>query len=803
MSNTSDKKKKRRLARQRRQAENSRRQATRGDQVESRIDQCLDEVLRLVKAGQGDAAIDSARALTQQQPESWRAWNLLGTVQDHVRKVEDAEDSFRKVTELAPERGEGWRALAKLAGSRGDTEQAQDYLLRAGEASQQDAALLADMARTFLISQNVPQAVEQIEQAIQLAPEDPDVLNILGLVRQQQGRTEDAALAFCQAAERRENFVDALANLGECLRSLGQLDQAEEILSKTLELDPEHKNALGMMGLLKSTQGDKEASIPFLQEALKRNPRYKLFRLQLARNLASTGSFEEAFENLEYLAETMPTAPEPLLEKAAVHALLADTPKARETCARVLKIDPGNITAQIRSAMALPQVCDSNEEIAWHRENLESTLDRLLQQDLPHLERPLEDFPHAMFYLTYHGYNNRDINIKISELYRRLFPMANYVSPNLANLKRLREPGTRIRVAFVSKNFSNHTIGRLTLGLMQQINRQRFEVSCYTFPSPPDEYREKFIEAADHFEILPGDGDEACQKLAAAQPDLIFYPDIGMDPVTYHLAHTRLAPVQCVTWGHPVTTGISTVDYYMSNVGMDSEASREHYSENLQILDNPFFCYHRPPLLSEGVNKQLLGLPEDFRLYLCPQTLFKFHPDFDQMLGGILRRDPKSLLLLVKLGQESWRERLVARFARTMPDVHRRILWLPRMSAFKFMHFFRLGDVVLDPYRFGSGNSSLEALAMGAPFVTCPDPYLRTRATSTYFQRMGVTDCITSSPEEYIEKAVQIANNPDYRNELSGRILDRSKVLFDNLDAVRELEGWFETTVLRHADSTP
>lgn len=799
MSNTSDKKKKRRLARLQKKKHRSVRSLQKQGEAEQRVEETLQRVIQLVNEGAGSEAAEVAATLTEQQPTSWRAWNLLGTVQDHIHEFEKAEASFRRVTELAPEQPEGWRSLGKLLNNRGESDAAQECLAQAVKHVESNHAVLIEMARSNLVQQKTEQAVIQIEQAYQLAPEDPDVLNILGLVRQQQGQMEEAALAFCQAAERRENFTDALANLGECLRHLGQIEQAEQILKKTLELDPKHKNALGMMGLLLSGKGQKQASIPYFEEALRLNPRYKLFRLQLARNLASDNRIDESLEHLETLCEMIPDAPEPLVEKAAIYAMLSDTEQTRAYCEKALKIQPDYLPAQIRGALALPQVCLSNEEIQWHRQHLEATVDRLLAEDTPTQERPLEDFPHALFYLTYHGYNNCEINQKLSKLYRKLYPSANYVAPAQADLTRHRNGKSRIRIAFVSKNFSNHTIGRLTVGLLQKLDREKFEVACYTFPSEPDEFRQKFIEASDHFEILPGDGEDASVVLGHAQHDIIFYPDIGMDPVTYHMAHTRLAPIQCVTWGHPVTTGISTMDYYLSNEGMDSPETQSHYSEELVVLKNLFFYYERPPLLSEDISKELLGLPEDFRLYLCPQTLFKYHPDFDAMLGGILRKDPKSLILMLKLGHESWRQRLLQRFEHSLPDVHKRIVWLPKMTAFKFMHLFRLGDVVLDPYKFGSGNSSLEAMAMGAPFVTCPDEFLRTRATSTYYQRMGITDCITSTPEEYVDKAVEIATNPEYRNELSDRILKRSKILFENIDAVHELENWLVATVQRHA----
>lgn len=799
MSNTSDKKRKRRLARQKRQQKSRQHHAARADAAAVRVEETLQLVTQLLNEGQGQKAVEVAGGLTREQPESWQAWNLLGTIQDHILQVEEAEESFRKVTQLNPDRYEAWRSLAKLLSNRGEVEEAKKCLQEATKTGSHSAPVYAEMARTLLIAQKTDEAAVQIEKAVELAPEDPDVLNILGLVRQQQGQIEEAALAFCHAAERRQNFVDAIANLGECLRHLGQPDQAEAMLAKVLELDPKHKNALGMMGMLKAEQGFKEESIPYLKAALELNPRYKLFRLQLARNQCTLGHFDESFENLDILSNQMPDAVEPLMEKAGVHAILADVESTRAVCKRVLEMEPDHVGAIIRSALALPQICESNQQIDECRQRLEETVDQLLARpELETMDRPLEDFPHAIFYLTYHGKNNRVVNKKLSQLYRRLFPKANYVAPSMPDLKRLQQPGSKIRLGFVSKNFANHTIGRLTLGLLAKLDRNRFEVNAYTFPQREDDFRKRFIESTDHFEILPPDPDDASQVLTAQQPDILFYPDIGMDPITYHMAHHRISPIQCVTWGHPVTTGISTMDYYMSNEDMDSAESQEHYTEKLEVLKHPFFYYERPGLLSEQVSKELLGLPEDFRLYLCPQTLFKFHPEFDQMLAGILRKDPKSLILLVKLGHEAWRQKLLARFAKSMPDVHKRIVWLPRMSAFKFMHLFRLGDVVLDPYRFGSGNSSLEALAMGAPFVTCPDQHLRTRATSAYFKRMGVMDCVAETPEEYVDKAVYIATHPEYRADLCKRIMEGADVLFQNEAAVTELENWFEAAVERH-----
>lgn len=805
MAQRNEQKKKRRQQRLTRQSEyelrsaNQRHSETKGHLA---IDAALAQVTTLINQGQGPEAVQLAEALTQSRGEDWRAWNLLATIQSHLRQDLAAEATFRKVTQIAPQQREGWHGLGKMLSNRHANQEAQACLAKAVALGSAEVGLITDLARTFLIAGNLEQAAKHAQLAVSLAPKNPEALNILGLVLQQEDKLEDAAIAFCHAATERENFADALANLAECLRVLGRLEEAEEILTQTLEIEPQHGNALGFMGLLQSSLGEKEKACEFLQQAIDRNPRYRLFRLQLARNQASVGWPALALQNVDHLLldSDVEQRCELLLEKAGFYSLFADSKNARACCAEVLSHQTGNLRAELKSALAIPQVNLDWDEIHWHRQHLDAALDQVLNRTVPPQNHRMDEFPNAHFYLTYHGLNNCQINQKLSRTFRHVSPEVNYINPQLADLSRLAHPGSKIKLAFVSKNFSNHTIGRLMLGLLGQIDRQKFEVNCFAFAGKQDEYRQKFIASSDNFGLLPADSMKAAEVLSNAQPDLLFYPDIGMDPLTYQLAHCRIAPIQCVTWGHPVTTGISTIDYFLSSEGMDSQASCAHYSEKLVVLKHLFFYYERPPLLSHEITKNLLGLPESFHLYLCPQTLFKYHPEFDAMLAGILRQDANGLILMVKLGNEAWREKLLARFAQTMPDVHQRIVWLPKMSAFKFQHLFRLGDVSLDPYRFGSGNTSLEAFAMGTPIVTCPDQFMRTRVTAACYQRMGVMDAVAETPEDYVEKAVKIAKDRELREHLSRRISDQAEMLFCNKAAVRELENWFESTVQTFAE---
>src|SRR5205814_9021898 len=199
-----------------------------------------------------------------------------------------------------------------------------------------------------------------------------------------------------------------------------------------------------------------------------------------------------------------------------------------------------------------------------------------------------------------------------------------------------------------------------------------------------DETARRIRAASDRALMVPGALEAARTAIAGLELDVLFYQDIGMDPFTYFLAFSRLAPVQCTSFGHPDTTGIAAMDYFVSSELFEGANPREHYSERLALLHGAgtLAYYYRPRVAPGG--RDDFGLPAGASLYLCPQTLFKFHPDFDEILGGILRADPQGRLVLIEAEARAMRERLQARFRAALPDVADRNLFVPRQTGDNF-----------------------------------------------------------------------------------------------------------------------
>jgi predicted O-linked N-acetylglucosamine transferase (SPINDLY family) len=445
---------------------------------------------------------------------------------------------------------------------------------------------------------------------------------------------------------------------------------------------------------------------------------------------------------------------------------------------------------RIRAAVRVPGFCDSVAEIQELRAELLNRVEALLAQGPLHVADPIRDIALTPFYLAYHGMNDRELMTAIARLIRRAYA------------GRSPEPGRRqrtgrIRIGFVSRHFYAHSIGRLNLGAIAHLPRDKFEVTVYALESRADPAADAIRAAADHYADCGGMTLRETEEFIARQEqDVLFFTDIGMEPRSYFLAFSRLAPVQCVTWGHPDTTGIDTLDHFISAEAIETADATHHYSENLVRLKSFFLQdYAKPAVDGAMKSPEHFGLKPGRNVYLCPQTLFKLHPDFDAAMAAILRNDGGGEIVLLEGQYRQWGERLRRRFARTMPDVAARVRFLPRMPWHDLLCLTAHADVVLDTFHFGGGNTTCEALAVGTPVVALPASYLRGRLTLGCYRRMEITDCLADTPAAFVACANRLAQDRAWRAEVQRKIGAAADTLFYQRAPITELAEFLEHAV--------
>jgi predicted O-linked N-acetylglucosamine transferase (SPINDLY family) len=273
--------------------------------------------------------------------------------------------------------------------------------------------------------------------------------------------------------------------------------------------------------------------------------------------------------------------------------------------------------------------------------------------------------------------------------------------------------------------------------------------------------------------------------------------------LNYFLPFAGLAPVQCTSWGVQVTTGLSTIDYYISSALLESADADAHYSEALVRLPCLLSYQQRTPRPDPSADRGEFGLPPSAHLYACLQRPLKLHPAFDSLMAGILRRDPHGRVVLLKNPSGIAAAQVAHRQRMTIPDVADRIVWLPFQKRAAYHRLLSLADVVLDPVPYGVGSSAYDIFSYDIPLVTLPGPYNAGRYALACYRRMEILDLVATTPDEYVEIAVRLASDRDYREEIQARIAHSSPILFDDLSVVREHEQFFERAIGGHSIARP
>jgi len=695
--------------------------------------------------------------------------------------LRQAEDLYRQVLQTDPRNADAWHLLGVAEHHAGRNEAALQTIGKAITLDGRQAVFHSNLGMVYRALGRPAEALGCYDRALRLNPAYANAHNNRGIVLQDQGRLAEAAACYREALRLRPDHAEAHSNLGTVLKAQGQVADAIDHYREALRLRPNYPEAHNNLGVALRQQGSAAEAVDCYHRALKLKPNYA-----------------DAHRNLGNVLQ-----------------LMGDLAGASACFERALALAPTD-GLRIKAALLLPVVLDSTAQMHEQRRRLEANVARLLGEQLA-VEDPPNQMGGTVFELAYHGLNDRDLQAAIATLCARATPSLKFVAPHCAPGEWPAKKGSApldlegqtpivpgaaggngpLRVGFLSRFFHNHTIGMLNAGLVRNLTRPDFHVVLFRFPGNDDDIARFIQEGADTVVTLPAHLDQARRQIAEQRLDVLYYTDIGMDPLAYFLAFARLAPVQCVTWGHPITTGIPTMDYFISSELFEAPGAEEHYTEQLVRLKTLSTYYYHPSFPSPAKGRHAFGLAEGDHLYGCPQSLFKFHPEFDDVLGAILRRDPRGRLVLIEGKYPLWKDILLRRFARAMPDVLQRVVFLPRQSGTDFLHLNAACDVLLDPLHFGGGKTSFEGLALGVPIVTLPSQFLRGRLTLGQFRKMNFLDCVVANAEDYVALAVRLGTDPDYRAAVRAKILAASDALFEDSGAVREHEQFFKEAVAR------
>ena len=456
------------------------------------------------------------------------------------------------------------------------------------------------------------------------------------------------------------------------------------------------------------------------------------------------------------------------------------------------------------------------------------------------------------FYIAYHGLNNKQLNQKLARTYLHLAPSLAYTSPHLRAGQLVKYDGQRkIRVAFLSAFLTYHPVGRTLQGYIEHLPRDRFEV-IVLFPTlqpnvDSDPLLLRIQQWADKFVRLPVERTAHSREIIESeQPDVIIYGDLGMEPTSFFLAFSRLAPVQALTFGHPDTSGIDTIDYFISHAEMDEHtAGKDQYSEQLVALPGIGYWHQSEPP-STPLSREEVGLADHqltlappaqpsagaryaWTMYLVTKSVQFYSPDFMDALAHILHRHPGSFVALVHdIGKQSRgfdvhnqcqetildgiESRLYALVHATntsaavsspaVPSKDRsaisgRVRFVDKGDHDYFMSLLAMTDVLLQPMPLDGTTTTLEAVSLATPTVLFAGNTIGGRMGHAIYTHMHVTDNVAETKQQYIDIAVKLGRDRQFNEQLREKVrVNRDKYkVFKDPEAISVMADWLEKIV--------
>ena len=652
-------------------------------------------------------------------------------------RLQVAERIYREILQADPHHADVWHLLGFIAHQVGRHETAVEHIEHAIRMDGMRAASHHNLGDSLRALGRLADAAASYQRALRLEPNLLESHFNLGFVWRQLGQPVEAIACFRRAVELKPDDADARNALAAILAA--HPESAD--LAPAAEPSRETADDCNRLGVVLAEQGKLDDAIVHLRRALRRNPNFAEAHNNLGGVLLGKGELEEAVACFQRALQGNP-------DMVAAHSNLGNAWR-----------DQGELTKAIACYRRAIEIAP--DAVGAHSNLLYALI-----------FSPDHD---AQTVMEEHRRWNR----------RHAEPLAKHSQPHAND----RSPDRRLKIGYVSPDFKAHPVGRWLLPLLEAHHHDRFEIFCYASVNAPDSMTARCRACADVWR-------EAVALNDAQLADLIRQDriDILVD-VTMHMSGSRLltfarkpAPVQVTYLAYPGTTGLSAVDYRMTDPFLDppEQNDQEYYSEECIRLPETSGCY-QPVLPTPDVNA-LPALTTGQVTFSCLNNFCKVVTPALEAWGLLMRRVPASRLLLFSCPGYH-RDRVRDHFAR-YEVASDRIDFVERLPSSQYFRMFHRIDIALDPFPYGGGTTTCDALWMGVPVVSLTGPRAISRSGLAILANARLPELIAADVDEYVRIAANLAEDLPRLSALRSGL--RDKMLASPMMDAQRLVGHFE-----------
>ena len=685
------------------------------------------------------------------------AQSNLGILYNQLGKHQKAINCFEKAIQINPNSANAYYSLGVIFTQLGESQKAISYYEKAIQINPNSANAYYSLGVIFTQLGESQKAISYYEKAIQINPNHIHAHNNLGVIFTQLGESQKAINCFEKAIQINPNHIDAHNNLGTILNELGESQKAISCYEKAIQINPNFANAYYNLGTILNKLGESQKAISCYEKAIQINPNYI-----------------DAHNNLGTILNE-----------------LGESQKAINCFEKAIKIEPENLTSHWLSMNTFPVIYKNFEEIEQYRNNFIKSINKvnlLLHTQSKYSKKKLISAINSStnFYLHYQGTDVLDLQKRYANLVEKI---TQNIYQDFHKERKNNISSKYIKVGFVSCFFKNHTVSKLFKNWILKLDQKYFKRFVYYAGNEFDHTTNEIKQNVDYF-FNHTDVDQLINQIFKDNLDVLIYLDIGMKPIIQILSSLRLAPIQCNTWGHPVTSGFKNIDYYFSSELMEDKNSQKNYSENLIVLPNLGINYDFPNL--SNIKKPNILNKSNSTIYLNLQSLFKLIPQDDHIYLDILKKNSNCCFWFIQGNNNSvtsiFKERISKLFKKEGYNFEKYSYFHPRCKQEEFFGLIEESDIILDSFNWSGGNTSLEAISLNKPIVTYPSNFMRGRHTYGILKILDIDETIATSKKNYVEIAVKLANEKKFRNSIIDKIKKNKNKLFNDDKSLKFLE---------------
>ncbi|BCM25149.1 O-linked N-acetylglucosamine transferase, SPINDLY family protein [Methyloradius palustris] len=635
------------------------------------------------------------------------------------------------------------------------------------------------------------EAVEKIGTALQLVPNNPGYLNNYGLALRAAGRLDEAVQCYQRALQISPDDPDLLTNLGNLNVSLNRFDEAIGCYRRILKYYPQDADtretlcyALSKAGIQQQLAGLYAKAEASYLEACKLKPSDAALHYNLGNAQRELGKPKEAESSYRKALKHSPDDADIHNNLGNVLRELGQLDAAIASYQTAFSLNPTLYHAKVHLVHQKQHICD------WQG----------LDDDIKQIRHWVNIQPTAQIspfaFLSMPGSTPGEQKLCADQwAANRLTPMLKLKES--LNFKHT-HTGDKLRIGYLSADFRLHPLASLISEMIELHDKQAIESFAYSYGvNDNSAERQRLIKAFDHFvDIRTLSQQAAAEKIHADQIDILIDLTGFTQSSRTSLVALRPAPINVSWLGFPGSmgslAGVPLFDYLISDGFITPPNASASYAEKLALLPSCYQANDSKRPVAQTPTRQQVGLPADAFVFCCFNQSFKILPEIFDVWMRLLQKVPDSVLWLLEcnpLAKANLKREATARGVKA-----ERLVFAPRIPMAQHLARHSLADLFLDTLPYNAHTTASDALWMGLPVLTCVGESFASRVAGSLLHAADLTELVTKSLNEYEEKALMLATNPDQLGVIKKKlgIKNRELGLFNTAKFTRDIEQLYQ-----------